>query len=94
MTTEARNSDFAAREQMVRIHVPRVAQLAHISSPKLGSVEAAQRESHTFRNRRGHGSLPTRAIILSKGGRFQPDRENETMLDWLRVRFPIWVQTL
>src|ERR1700730_17483461 len=52
----------------VRIHVPRVAQLAHISSPTLGSVEAAQGESHSFRNRRGHGSLPTRAIILSKGG--------------------------
>jgi hypothetical protein len=52
----------------VRIHVPRVAQLAHISSPKLGSVEAAHGESHSFRNRWGYGSLPTRAIILSKGG--------------------------
>src|ERR1700738_4882473 len=61
-------SRYGVGNKWVRIHVPRVAQLAHISSPTLGSVEAAQGESHSFRNRRGHGSLPTRAIILSKGG--------------------------
>jgi len=60
-------SRHAVGNKWVRIHVPRVAQLAHISSPTLGSVEAAQGESHSFRNPRGHRSLPTRAIILSKG---------------------------
>src|SRR4029077_14770071 len=58
----------AVGNKWVRIHVPRVAQLAHISSPAIGSGEAAQGESHSFRNPRGHRSLPTRAIILSKGG--------------------------
>ena len=56
MITEARNSGLAARvvgNKWVRIHVPRVAQLAHISSPTLGSVEAAQGESHSFSNCRG-----------------------------------------
>ena len=60
-------SRHAVGNKWVRIHVPRVAQLAHISSPKLGSVEAAQGESHSFRNRRGHRSLPAWAIMLGKG---------------------------
>ncbi len=75
MITEARNSGFAARgrEQMgSRIHVPRVAQLAHISSPTLGSVEAAQGESHSFRKRRGHGSLPTHGNHIEQRRYFRP----------------------